>query len=184
MRRECCASTLTRTAWRAQEHPAVTARSAELVDKFRAEKQITVAGRDPPKPCQTFEEGSFPDYILSVVEKEYGLQARELALQNVYVCMNVCMDVSMFVCMYVCMYVHAYLYICTCMYTLHYTHTHTHTHTQAAPTPVQAQAWPVALSGRDCINVAETGSGKTLAFMLPSIVHINAQPYLQAYTHT
>ena len=88
MRRECCASTLTRTAWRAQEHPAVTARSAELVDKFRAEKQITVAGRDPPKPCQTFEEGSFPDYILSVVEKEYGLQARELALQNVYVCMN------------------------------------------------------------------------------------------------
>ena len=131
MRRECCASTLTRTAWRAQEHPAVTARSAELVDKFRAEKQITVAGRDPPKPCQTFEEGSFPDYILSVVEKEYGLQARELALQNVYVCMNVCMDVSMFVCMYVCMYVHAYLYICTCMYTLHYTHTLTHTHTHS-----------------------------------------------------
>ena len=99
MRRECCASTLTRTAWRAQEHPAVTARSAELVDKFRAEKQITVAGRDPPKPCQTFEEGSFPDYILSVVEKEYGLQARELALQNAYVCMYVCM----YVCIYVCM---------------------------------------------------------------------------------
>ena len=125
MRRECCASTLTRTAWRAQEHPAVTARSAELVDKFRAEKQITVAGRDPPKPCQTFEEGSFPDYILSVVEKEYGLQARELALQNVYVCMNVCMDVSMFVCLYVCICMHIYIFVHVC---IHYT-THTHTHT-------------------------------------------------------
>ena len=106
-----------------QEHPAVTARTAEQVAAFRASKQIVVTGREPPKPCQTFEEGSFPDYILNVVEKEYGLQA--------------------------------------------------------APTPVQSQGWPVALSGRDCINVAETGSGKTLAFMLPAIVHINAQAYLQ-----
>jgi superfamily II DNA/RNA helicase len=27
--------------------------------------------------------------------------------------------------------------------------------------------------------VAETGSGKTLAYLLPAIVHINAQPYLE-----
>ena len=31
----------------------------------------------------------------------------------------------------------------------------------ANPTPTQAQAWPVALNGRDVITVAKTGSGKT-----------------------
>lgn len=31
------------------------------------------------------------------------------------------------------------------------------------------------LSGHDLIGIAETGSGKTLAFLLPAIVHINAQ---------
>merc|ERR1719410_2115814 len=35
------------------------------------------------------------------------------------------------------------------------------------------------MSGRDMIGVAETGSGKTLAFLLPAIVHINAQPLLR-----
>merc|ERR1712232_792966 len=38
--------------------------------------------------------------------------------------------------------------------------------------------WPIALKGRDVVGIAETGSGKTLAFLLPAIVHINAQPYL------
>ena len=35
------------------------------------------------------------------------------------------------------------------------------------PSPIQSQAWPVALSGRDCVAIAKTGSGKTLAFLLP-----------------
>jgi ATP-dependent RNA helicase DDX5/DBP2 len=47
------------------------------------------------------------------------------------------------------------------------------------PSAIQAQGWPVALSGRDMIGIAETGSGKTLAFLLPAIVHINAQEHLQ-----
>jgi ATP-dependent RNA helicase DDX5/DBP2 len=37
----------------------------------------------------------------------------------------------------------------------------------------------MALSGRDVVGIAATGSGKTLAYTLPSIVHINAQPYLE-----
>ena len=36
----------------------------------------------------------------------------------------------------------------------------------------------MALMGRDLIGLAETGSGKTLAYLLPAVVHINAQPYL------
>ena len=48
------------------------------------------------------------------------------------------------------------------------------------PTAIQAQGWPMALLGRDLVGLAETGSGKTLAYLLPSIVHINAQPYLGA----
>ena len=36
-----------------------------------------------------------------------------------------------------------------------------------APTPIQAQAIPPALAGRDVIGAAATGTGKTLAFVLP-----------------
>lgn len=46
------------------------------------------------------------------------------------------------------------------------------------PTAIQSQGWPMALSGRDVVGVAETGSGKTLTYCLPAIVHINAQPLL------
>lgn len=48
-----------------------------------------------------------------------------------------------------------------------------------SPTPIQAQGWPMAMSGKDVVGIAQTGSGKTLAFMLPGIVHINHQPYLE-----
>lgn len=40
------------------------------------------------------------------------------------------------------------------------------------PTPIQAAAWPWALSGRDVIGIAETGSGKTLAFGIPALARL------------
>lgn len=65
------------------------------------------------------------------------------------------------------------------------------------PTPIQAQGWSIALSGRDLVGIAQTGSGKfllilklsddhvanffsiilgkTLAYMLPALIHINNQ---------
>ncbi|POW04004.1 hypothetical protein PSTT_10672, partial [Puccinia striiformis] len=47
-----------------------------------------------------------------------------------------------------------------------------------APSPIQCQAWPMALSGRDVVAVSATGSGKTIAFSIPAMIHINAQPLL------
>lgn len=38
------------------------------------------------------------------------------------------------------------------------------------PTPIQCQALPAALSGRDVIGIAQTGSGKTAAYVLPMLV--------------
>lgn len=48
----------------------------------------------------------------------------------------------------------------------------------SAPTAIQTQAVPCALSGRDIIGIAKTGSGKTAAFLWPMITHIMDQPEL------
>ena len=47
------------------------------------------------------------------------------------------------------------------------------------PTPIQSQAIPAIMSGRDVIGIAKTGSGKTLAFLLPMFRHIIDQPALE-----
>lgn len=102
------------------EHPDVARRSPEEVEDYRRRREITVSGHGVPKPVSTFEEASFPDYVLSEVNRA-GFKE---------------------------------------------------------PTPIQAQGWPMALLGRDLVGLAETGSGKTLAYLLPAVVHINAQPHL------
>lgn len=45
-----------------------------------------------------------------------------------------------------------------------------------APTPIQRQAIPMGLAGRDLIGVAETGSGKTAAFLIPLLTYVLSQP--------
>jgi len=47
------------------------------------------------------------------------------------------------------------------------------------PTPIQSQGWPMALKGKNMVGISATGSGKTLAFLLPAMIHINAQQYLK-----
>jgi len=42
-----------------------------------------------------------------------------------------------------------------------------------APTPIQAQALPIAMTGSNMVGIGQTGSGKTLAFLLPALAHIH-----------
>lgn len=51
-------------------------------------------------------------------------------------------------------------------------------HNFEKPTPIQCQAIPAIMSGRDTIGIAKTGSGKTLAFVIPMLRHIMDQPEL------
>ncbi|XP_020249487.1 DEAD-box ATP-dependent RNA helicase 30-like [Asparagus officinalis] len=95
-------------------------RSRDEVAAYRRMRDITVEGRDVPKPIRFFTEANFPEYCLEAISK--------------------------------CGFVE--------------------------PTPIQSQGWPMALKGRDLVGIAETGSGKTLAYLLPALVHVNAQPRL------
>ena len=44
------------------------------------------------------------------------------------------------------------------------------------PTPIQAQAVPLAMEGHDILGLAQTGTGKTLAFGLPLVEHLLGMP--------
>ena len=103
------------------EHPDVAAMTAAKAEEIRKENGISILRGYAPNPVRTFDEASFPDYILEEI-KYLGFKK---------------------------------------------------------PTPIQMQAFPVALSGRDVVGIADTGSGKTLAFLLPAIVHILAQEELR-----
>ncbi|KAL8631230.1 hypothetical protein Q9189_003075 [Teloschistes chrysophthalmus] len=103
-----------------KEDHAVSSRSERDVDAFRKAKEISIQGKQVPRPVETFDEAGFPKYVMDEV-KAQGFPH---------------------------------------------------------PTAIQSQGWPMALSGRDVVGIAETGSGKTLTYCLPAIVHINAQPLL------
>ncbi|WP_314103223.1 DEAD/DEAH box helicase, partial [uncultured Stenotrophomonas sp.] len=45
-----------------------------------------------------------------------------------------------------------------------------------SPTPIQEQAIPLALEGRDLLAGAQTGTGKTAAFGLPLLQHLGTNP--------
>lgn len=46
------------------------------------------------------------------------------------------------------------------------------------PTPIQEQAIPIAIEGKDLVGIAQTGTGKTLAFGIPLIQHVLRGPGL------
>lgn len=44
------------------------------------------------------------------------------------------------------------------------------------PTPIQAQAIPILLQGKDLLGCAQTGTGKTAAFSIPILQHLSGTP--------
>ncbi|KAK1436887.1 hypothetical protein QVD17_02671 [Tagetes erecta] len=102
------------------ESPNIANMTESEVEEYRKKREITVEGRDVPKPIKTFADARFPDYVMEEIVKAGFTE----------------------------------------------------------PTAIQSQGWPMALKGRDLIGIAETGSGKTLSYLLPAIVHVNAQPIL------
>lgn len=50
------------------------------------------------------------------------------------------------------------------------------------PTPIQEQAIPAILAGRDVLGLAQTGTGKTAAFLLPILQHLSKGPLRQVRT--
>ena len=44
------------------------------------------------------------------------------------------------------------------------------------PTPIQQQAIPSIMEGKDLLGLAQTGTGKTAAFALPIIQHLIRNP--------
>lgn len=49
------------------------------------------------------------------------------------------------------------------------------------PTPIQEQAIPAALQGRDVLGLAQTGTGKTCAFALPILQKLKNEPRLPGF---
>jgi ATP-dependent RNA helicase RhlE len=52
------------------------------------------------------------------------------------------------------------------------------------PTPIQAQAIPHALEGKDILGLAQTGTGKTAAFALPILQLLDREQGRNGYKHT
>jgi ATP-dependent RNA helicase RhlE len=52
------------------------------------------------------------------------------------------------------------------------------------PTPIQAQAIPEALNGKDILGLAQTGTGKTAAFAIPVLQHLAKDPIPKGYRYT
>jgi ATP-dependent RNA helicase RhlE len=52
------------------------------------------------------------------------------------------------------------------------------------PTPIQQQAIPPAILGKDILGLAQTGTGKTAAFALPILQKLQQEPTAKGYKHT
>ncbi|XP_043353379.1 probable ATP-dependent RNA helicase DDX5 isoform X1 [Dermochelys coriacea] len=132
-----------------QEHPDVVRRTVQEVEQYRASKEVTVKGHNCPKPLINFYEANFPGKYKSPYTKEL-LRLHEYKQWLIY----------------------WFSFAANVMEVIQ-------AQNFTEPTAIQAQGWPVALSGLDMVGVAQTGSGKTLSYLLPAIVHINHQPFLE-----
>ncbi|CAG10773.1 unnamed protein product, partial [Tetraodon nigroviridis] len=53
-----------------QEHPDTSRRPLQEIEQYRRSKEVTVKGRDCPKPILKFHEAAFPSYVMEVISKQ------------------------------------------------------------------------------------------------------------------
>ncbi len=131
------------------EHPDVSKRAMQEADAWRASKQIVIVGKDVPKPCMTFEEASMPEYILSEVLKQGFDKPTPIQSQGWPMALKgknmVGIRYGRIAMIMHSIYSFGKLFLLTTSLFIHQS------------------------------ILSATGSGKTLAFLLPAMIHINAQ---------
>ena len=137
-------------------HPNIRDASPKDVERFRAANEITIArGNDIPNPITNFAEAGLPDYVMKEIrnqnfEKPTAIQAQGWSLGKLKK-------------------INIYLIYFSTFEVYYITRFHIHF----------TNFFLLALSGKNTVGIAQTGSGKTLAYLLPGIIHVNAQPYLE-----
>lgn len=109
------------------------------VEQYRRAKTVTVKGRECPNPIMKFHEASFPCKL-------------NLLFDLLFFFMEALSELSFSWKLPLISPVPT-AYVMDVINKQNWTE----------PTPIQAQGWPLALSGKDMVGIAQTGSGKTLS---------------------
>lgn len=108
------------------------------VEEYRRKREITVRGSGCPKPVVSFHQAQFPRKHL-----QHCMQFADRHNQNIF---------------------HLFSFpFLFCILLLEYVMDVLIQQNFKEPTAIQAQGFPLALSGRDMVGIAQTGSGKTLS---------------------
>ncbi|KAK6160945.1 hypothetical protein DH2020_004326 [Rehmannia glutinosa] len=121
---------------------------------YRQKHEVTATGEDVPAPFMTFEATGFPPEILQEVSAISAPEEEHMSYAAV-LCSYLCNNYTEFF-EAAKWTVGAYIHFAGF----------------SAPTPIQAQTWPIALQNRDIVAIAKTGSGKTLGYLMPAFIHL------------
>lgn len=139
------------------ESPDVFVLDDSEVEEIRKARQIHVSGVDVPKPVTSFEQCGFPARLMAAIKQAGYQKPTEIQAQVLPVRLLILLPIL--AAMHDDHQPRNVLSMWACSPTRH------------PPATLQA-----ALSGRDILGIAKTGSGKTAAFLLPLVVHVEAQP--------
>ncbi|MBA0697551.1 hypothetical protein Goari_021089 [Gossypium aridum] len=148
-------------------------------DAYCRQHEITVSGGEVPPPFSSFESTGFPPEIL----REVCISAFPFKLCNIGGSENcIWCDICSLEGLMSYAVVPSAGGLLIIWGTLGSTSAHrgcwifffkqVHNAGFSAPTPIQAQSWPIAVQGRDIVAIAKTGSGKTLGYLLPGFMHL------------